>query len=472
MPPTRRSTRTSSSPAASRAKKQNEEKGVEIGVDTEDPSDVVTYELDGVLYNDYGDYVAAKRKRNHAKLHSLGLTDASTVDFMNKKAKTSSAPATATHRGLQSTRRKSTSEQVAPRRSSRRISGSKTSHISLDYNVKHWERDMTSVVREDGTNVDDNDNDDDQPQQERFFNDRINDGSDLTIEGAVNLNDGKWIKDDSVQLAEAFINALTMAGTESLTAPPSNLETPTPNGRPTRARIQVVSPDSVVSFDEGSKTKSPPVDDAEISKMVEDLSIDNEEWVAKVTPERIYCVAAHPGSSKLIAAAGDKQGYIGLWDVDGKISSINSNSVGGGASGDDDDTKKKSNAGVSLFHIHSRPICCLEWLTNETMVTASYDGSVRRLHAERGIFEEIFATYDSDSTYSEDLGFGLDQGRGYWTQSVMPDPRYGLGGEISNPCLFVTTSHGHAFHLDLRVSGKEKITFHESLSAKKINTVR
>ena len=454
MTPPRRSTRT---------------KDVDVNENTEDASGVVTYELDGVLYNDYSDYVAAKRKRNHAKLQSLGLTDTSTVDFMNKKAKTSSS-ATATQRGLQSTRRKSTNEQVAPRRSSRRISGSRTSHISLDYNVKHWDRDMTSVVREDGTTVDEDD--DKQPQQERFFNDRINDGSDLTVEDAVNLNDGKWIKDDSVQLAEAFIKALTVAETESTTAPPAKNETATPNGRPSRARTQVPSPDSVLSFGEDSKTKNHFVNDEEISKMVDDLSIDNEEWVAKVTPDRIYSVAAHPGSSKLIAAAGDKQGYVGLWDVDGKISSISSNSAGGGASGDDENTKKKSNFGVSLFRVHSRPICCLEWLSNDTMVTASYDGSVRRLHAERGIFEEIFATYDSDSTYSEDLGFGLDQGRGYWTQSVIPDPRYGLSGETSNPCLFVTTSHGQVFHLDLRVSGKEKITFHESLSAKKINTVR
>ena len=71
---------------------------------------------------------------------------------------------------------------------------------------------MTSVVREDGTTV--NEDDDKQPQQERFFNDRINDGSDLTVEDAVNLNDGKWIKDDSVQLAEAFIEALTLVATK------------------------------------------------------------------------------------------------------------------------------------------------------------------------------------------------------------------------------------------------------------------
>lgn len=103
------------------------------------------------------------------------------------------------------------------------------------------------------------------------------------------------------------------------------------------------------------------------------------------------------------------------------------------------------------------------------MVTASYDGSVRQLNVETGIFEEIFATYDdSDTTYAEDLGFGLDQGYRYWTQSVAVDHR---SKGSSNPCLFVSTSIGDVFHVDLRVAEKQKITFHESLSTKKINTV-
>ena len=102
---------------------------------------------------------------------------------------------------------------------------------------------------------------------------------------------------------------------------------------------------------------------------------------------------------------------------------------------------------------------------NEHMVTASYDGSVRRLNAQTGTFEEIFATYDeSDSTYLEDLGFGLDQGYRYWTQSVATDHRY------KDACLFVSTSLGDVFHVDLRK--KQKMTFHETVSDKKINSVR
>jgi len=41
----------------------------------------------------------------------------------------------------------------------------------------------------------------------------------------------------------------------------------------------------------------------------------------------------------------------------------------------------------------------------------------------------------------------------------------------SNPCLFVSTSVGDVFHVDLRVTEKQKITFHESLSDKKVNSI-
>ena len=198
----------------------------------------------------------------------------------------------------------------------------------------------------------------------------------------------------------------------------------------------------------------------ELTEKVENLSIDKEEWVCKVTPDRIYSVATHPSESKLICCAGDKQGYVGLWDVDG-VSSNNSGNSG----------KSEDNTGiVSLFHVHSRPICCMEWLNSEHMVTSAYDGSVRRLNVETGIFEEIFATYDdSDTTYLEDLGYGIDQGYRFWTQQVTVDHRY---KGSSNPCLFVSTSVGDIFHVDLRLSNKEKITFYETVSEKKINTVR
>lgn len=65
-----------------------------------------------------------------------------------------------------------------------------------------------------------------------------------------------------------------------------------------------------------------------------------------MTPDRIYSVSAHPSESKTIACAGDKQGYIGLWDVD---------------------AVSEENDGCHLFHVHSRPVCCLEWASWDTV---------------------------------------------------------------------------------------------------------
>eukprot|EP00536_Pseudo-nitzschia_multiseries_P016728 jgi/Psemu1/222372/e_gw1.1212.11.1 len=301
--------------------------------------------------------------------------------------------------------------------------------------VNDWHRDNTAtIVTKEGVGRDgDGDGDGEKSEediQETFFKGRVNDGSTLSLKEAIELNEPKWIHDDSEEIAKRLLNELTLY-----------------NGSKREEKSVMDSPTSVVSS----------LWETELAERVEALSIDKEEWVCKVTPDRIYSVVTHPSESKLICCAGDKQGYIGLWDVD-KFS-------GQGDGGKD----AENNGVVSLFRVHSRPICCLEWLNNEHMVTASYDGSVRRLNAETGTFEEIFATYDdSDSTYLEDLGYGLDQGYRYWTQSVTVDHRC---KGASNPCLFVTTSMGDVFHVDLRVSNKEKITFHERVSEKKINNV-
>ena len=134
-------------------------------------------------------------------------------------------------------------------------------------------------------------------------------------------------------------------------------------------------------------------------------------------------------------------------------------------------TDNQNNNGVYLFRPHVQPICCLEWSSPSSLVSASYDGTVRCFNAETEIFTGLFATYDdSDTFYIEDLGYDLDQGYRYWTQSVSVDPRN--SANRSNPCLFLSTSVGTAFHVDLRIADKQKITFHETLSEKKINTLR
>jgi hypothetical protein len=427
--------------------------GVESGEDSEDDGDdqveegtQQVYVLEGVEYDDYQEFVSAKRKRNQQVLERLGFNDDS-AKFMTRKK-----PKTATRRGINARMSADTTTALASistsrsSRKSSRLSGDKTRLLSLDYYVNNWNADNTTVVEEgaaeenggEGVGTDHSAG----QGKQRFFKDRVNDGSDLSLQDAVELNDPKWIRDDSAERARALLDEL-MATNSASSSPTSKRRASgkrTQDGG-TRSKPESHSPTSVIRSDG---------DVAEIVAKVENLSIDNEEWVAKVTPDRIYSVVTHPSESKLVCCAGDKQGYIGLWDVDGGTSD--------------------NNNGVNLFRVHSRPICCLQWLSSDSMISASYDGSIRRLDVETGSFEEVFATYDdADTTFAEDLGYGLDQGYHYWTQYVTVDPR---SRGSSNPCLFVSTSVGDVFHLDLRVAHKQRITFHESVSDKKINTLR
>ena len=436
----------------------------DAAMSTSDTTNV--FVLDGVKFDNYNDFVLAKRKRNQQVLMALGFggNGPSMSSAANKRFKLSQEPS---QRGLRSNKKnKSTKNPVVGRsRKSSRIAGDKTKLVALDYNVNEWHRDNSSTVIISGEGCDDTEDaaaDGSNGQQQLvFFNDRVNNGDSLCVKEAIELNDPKWIHNDSEMVANDLFQYVQRDTTE----PFKEISTSR------SCRDKTKSPTSIMACLEETTEVS------KVIEKVEGLSIDNEEWVAKVTPDRIYSVAAHPSESKLICCAGDKRGYVGLWDVDGGSSNNSNNkSINNNAAtspGDEHNTtistqsNKSSNA---LFRVHSRPICCLEWLNNENMVTASYDGSVRQLNVETGIFEEIFATYDdSDTTYAEDLGFGLDQGYRYWTQSVAVDHR---SKGSSNPCLFVSTSIGDVFHVDLRVAEKQKITFHESLSTKKINTVR
>jgi hypothetical protein len=392
---------------------------------------VVKHVLDGVEFDTYADFVAAKRKRNEEKLKSLGFMDESSKFMAAVAAPKRPKPSLASQRGI---KKMKTTTEPGPIRKSSRLSRSKTDLISLDYYVNDWNRDNSTIVRQGEGQEGDVE---EAEEKETFFKGRVNDGSDLSLRDAIELNDAKWVRENSVAQAESLLHGFKAQRSSSAVLLESHIS----------GKKKTSSPTSVMSM------KGDTTSETKLLSMVNDLTIDNEEWVAKVTPDRIYSVATHPNVSKLICCAGDKQGYVGLWDVDAQTAEENN-----------------TNHGVHLFRPHSRPICCMEWLNNDNMVTASYDGSVRRLNVEKGVFEEIFATYDeSDTTYLGDLGFGLDQGYNYWTQYVTPDHR---SKGMSNPCLFISTSFGEVFHADLRSTRKEMITFHETVSDKKINTVR
>jgi WD40 repeat protein len=379
-------------------KHDNEDSNEEEEEQAEAPRQLYTF--DGIQYETYQEMVNAKRKRNQQVLEDLGFADNSSLKL---SAAINKAKAAATHRGIQGKRQK-----IEPirRRKSTRLSGKQSDLIALDYSSPNWNTDNSVIKVTEGAAGDE----EIEEEKPSFFKGRVNDGEELSLEEAIELNGPKWISDDSAELARSFQKEVF------------KLETLEPRAR----------------------NKSPK----SIDTKIQDLSIDNEEWVAKVTPDRIYSVTCHPSESKMIACAGDKLGYVGLWDVDA--------------------LKTESNNGVHLFHVHSRPVCCLEWVTSDTMVSASYDGTVRKLNVETGTFQQIFATYDDNSYYAEELGYGLDQGYNYWLQYATTDPRY----QGSSPSLFMSTSAGTAMHVDLRASETQGITFNERLSEKKINSLR
>lgn len=403
--------------------------------DDEADTGTKTYVLDDVEYDSYADFVAAKRQRNEERLKALGFLDGSATKFLTEQSKRGAASsATVTQRGIKRVKTAAPLRTEDIRKSSR-LSGSKTQLISLDYYVNDWNRDNSAIVREPGDGGDDDVHEEE--AVDKFFKDRVNDGSDLSLEQAIEMNGPKWNRDNSLPQAQALMKDLLAQG--------SGMKARGSPKKKTRSPTSVIAADNL---EHAPTTK-------ELKSKIDNLAIDKEEWVAKVTPDRIYYVTTHPSESKLVCCAGDKQGYVGLWDVD--VPST-------------DDSGVSNNHGVTLFRPHSRPISCLQWLNNDNLISASYDGSVRRLNVEKGVFEEVFATYDdSDSTYLEDLGYGLDQGYRFWTQYATVDPRsFGM----SNPCLFLSTSVGDVFHVDLRSSRKGMITFHESVSEKKVNSVR
>ncbi|KAK9799849.1 hypothetical protein WJX73_009741 [Symbiochloris irregularis] len=116
------------------------------------------------------------------------------------------------------------------------------------------------------------------------------------------------------------------------------------------------------------------------------------EGVAKVSHAGISHLSFHPGTSHLLLATGDKDGNVGLWNVDHIIQSDDN-----GDNVDDDDA---ADDGVLEFQPHYSYVSGLRWIgglgSSARLVTCSYDGSVRSLDLEKGQFEAIVLDEESE----------------------------------------------------------------------------
>jgi WD40 repeat protein len=273
----------------------------------------------------------------------------------------------------------------------------------------------------------------DRTDMSQFYANRINDGAPLTLE-QVAVGATKDGGDDSKH-EDSELNALT------------------------RLVRHVLQP---YSEEQRLDSKMRATSSSATAVMQTLVSNAHNATVAKVCPDRIYSLAVHPSRHHLLVCAGDKSGHIGLWSsVDQEANTTVDNAV---------DASSHSST-VYLVRPHQSVVSCLQWTpTTGCLFSSSYDGTVRWFHAATEQFEEIFATYDTDPLHESKLGYGLEDTsrtnhRSFWVQYACLDSR-----SANEKCLFACTSIGTAMHVDLR--SPQRITFHDQLSEKKINTLR
>lgn len=398
----------------------------------EDEEEATKYYFDGVEYGTYQEMVNAKRRRNEKVLADSGLLSL-TVGTIRKKEKEQ-------QRGLLASKRQKlgstgeASQRWQPRRKSNRLAGVQADGAYVD----EEKGGRFSIVGSSSNRSGDGGlHEEEEEEEPEYYRNRINDGSHLSVKEAVEHIDGKWLKDDSVAHAERFVGKelgsliLNDDEEEGHDGGDAKQVTPSPTSR-------------------GRKNQS-----KDVRQQLENLHTDDPECVAKVVPDRIYGIAVHPSPSKLIVSAGDKKGYVGLWNVD---HSQSQSSDGGG------------NDGVHLFRFHTGAACCLQWTKDgSSLLSASYDGTVRIFDVASERFEQVFGTYDDRVQYRGELGHRMDTGHKFWTQYACLDHR-GNGGSNRDSCFFLSTSVGTAAHVDLRT--KRRVTFYQQLSEKKINSLR
>ncbi|KAI4864462.1 WD repeat-containing protein [Hypoxylon rubiginosum] len=132
-----------------------------------------------------------------------------------------------------------------------------------------------------------------------------------------------------------------------------------------------------------------------VRKEMDDLKL-YEGWVPndiKITPERVYALTFHPIQDKQIILAGDKKGTLGFFDASQKPPE---------SMDDDDEEPDIPLPEVSAFEVHSRTISSVKVpvFDPNSVITSSYDSSIRCLDLQTQVSSQLWAPEDDD----EDLG--------------------------------------------------------------------
>ena len=132
-----------------------------------------------------------------------------------------------------------------------------------------------------------------------------------------------------------------------------------------------------------------------ISALVGELSrLDLDEGdVAKVTKNATVHLKFQARADTLMLGCGDKDGNVSLWHIDRR--------------------EPSPSDGVFMFAPHRQYVAGLAWSATDSSVlySASYDGSVRALRAERCAFEKIFSSEEIEISA---MAVGADGDASLW----------------------------------------------------------
>ncbi len=94
----------------------------------------------------------------------------------------------------------------------------------------------------------------------------------------------------------------------------------------------------------------------------------------QVTRDGVTAIEFHPSSNGLLLAAGDKKGNVAMWKLDS-------------------DRAEGEQPLIFSFPIHAQYVSGVRWLgqraTPSLLASSSYDGSVRMLDVEAGLFTKV-----------------------------------------------------------------------------------
>ncbi|KAF2963708.1 hypothetical protein GQX73_g9861 [Xylaria multiplex] len=105
----------------------------------------------------------------------------------------------------------------------------------------------------------------------------------------------------------------------------------------------------------------------------------------KITPERVYALTFHPVLDKPVVFAGDKKGTLGFFDGSQKIP-------------DHPEDSEVPLPQIGAFEVHNRTITSIKipMFDQNSVITSSYDGSIRCLDLATQVSTQLWAPEEDD----------------------------------------------------------------------------